>query len=234
MWLPTFMAFLAIVLMVLLIQTTNGDQVSWNRTGLNVRLVKSGQLVQTNSVTSVVICAVICGQNSNCVSFNYHSGDRVCELMNFEPFMSNDPSLVPMQNWNHFSYIIPVKTPDPGLCPTGSFVLPFDMPVYLKYDPTLSPFTCSNNSWLANQHSLGKTNCHLALMYNTEYAGYDCSGFPGGSLNYSTSLHQCLQYSCIGMVCRNPSSCWLKYATHISNNKAPSSSTFLYWYAVCQ
>ncbi|XP_069159342.1 uncharacterized protein [Procambarus clarkii] len=222
-----------ILVMFLLTQVIFGAHVYWNSTGLNIRYVNPSKVIGSVRRMSIVQCAASCSQNTLCVSFNYYDWDTSCELMSYNPYLANDPSLVSSPGWNHYTVQLPVQKLDASLCPAGSVVLPFDLPAYVKYTSSMQLYTCSNHSWILQQIKNSKT-CRLVLMYNTEYAGYDCANFPGGTLGFFPSLLQCLKYSCAGMVCRDPNACWLKASTHIIQSNSPSTSTYIYWYTKCQ
>lgn len=141
--------------------------------------------------------------------------------------------MVVMQDWSHYSAYILVQKPDPNFCPPGSVVLPYDHPVIYRYDPTVTLITCSKHPWILKQHSQ-KKNCRLALMYDKEFLGYDIAAFANGKMNYIASFSQCLNFSCIGLVCNAPNACWMKYASQLTVNNQATDNTFLYWYTNCQ
>ncbi|XP_069188181.1 uncharacterized protein [Procambarus clarkii] len=236
------MVFLAIPVMLLLTQVISGVHITWQRSILppgvsDVRYLNASLVIlsKSNRWMSQAVCAIACGQHPLCVSYNYNGGDAVCELMSYNPYTA-DPNMVSAPGWGHFTVRFPKLTQDPSLCSPGSVMLPYDHPVHAKYHPEINLYTCSNNSWIFSQNTLGKTNCRLVLMYESNIPSTSVHVVSGDVLTYHNVLHQCLRYSCLSVVCfLTLDACWMKNHSHISASlPIVTDPRSMYFYTYCQ
>ncbi|XP_066959219.1 uncharacterized protein [Macrobrachium rosenbergii] len=147
-------------------------------------------------------------------------------------FQKKHQSLDPLHTLTGDKSLLPKNASD--YCPSGGIYVQYEQPVYKKYNFSIDGFACSPHQWVKDRHNEGKT-CKMVIMYETDYMGGDSdySNHPG---TYYEALRQCMNYNCIGMICRKYNDiCWLKLSSQFTSTRRPSdSANLLYWYTLCE
>ncbi|XP_069189844.1 uncharacterized protein [Procambarus clarkii] len=112
---------------------------------------------------------------------------------------TTDPALVTSPGWSHYTISGPRKVLDENMCAEGGVYLPYDVPA-TGYNTNVERYTCSSHPWIFKQHSLGKTNCHFAILNQVDLAGNDINGYFNVG-PFDRVFHACRNTSCASMAC---------------------------------
>ncbi|XP_066937099.1 uncharacterized protein [Macrobrachium rosenbergii] len=184
---------------------------------------------------SRVACGMLCHTRQDCISFNHNKVSMECEILNTAFHKPSDTTLIAAPGWNYYNFLPPRPPKNASdYCPNGGIYVQYEQPVYKRYDFSLDGFACSPHPWVQARHDEGKT-CKMVIMYDTDYQGEDSaySNHPG---TYYEALQQCMNYNCIGMICRKYiDTCWLKLNSQFTSSTQPIYSVdLLYWYTTCE
>ncbi|KAK4292021.1 hypothetical protein Pmani_035184 [Petrolisthes manimaculis] len=194
------------------------------------------------STRSRIMCSVACIKLPDCVSYNYKDDGLQCELLSTG--VTNIEQLTAASGWSNMGHVPPKRPKPEDSCDSpDSVAIQYDQPSNLRFDDTIPGYACTQHSWVLDQRTIGLTDCHFVLEYETEFSGLD-STYNNQYVTYHEAFTHCESVNCVGMVCFKgsadsdgvPFRCWLKYGTHLTDTtkmRTPHSD-LMFWYVSCK